>query len=229
MIRRVGWLVLLTAAMWGVGLGEESTPASTQPTGTQVLQLMSAMGVQQEIDSALQSTQNTMKQSARIAFLKKHPDADAETLKKLDEVFDSTQLFNFEAVSESLIPAYQRNLTAADVQAGIDFYTSEAGKRLLAKLPKVIHEANEGGGQLVQQKLEAYSEELQRKLEAFEAELNKPKVPEKSTAVDKPKTAADDKPKTDDTKAVTADDTKTAPSDDQPKTGDTKTTDGTSK
>ena len=41
---------------------------------------------------------------------------------------------------------------------------SDAGKRLLEKVPVIIREANESGGQLVQQKLEAYSEELERKL-----------------------------------------------------------------
>ena len=66
---------------------------------------------------------------------KKNPDADAATLKKLDDVFDSTPLFGFEAISETLVAAYQKNLSAADVQAGIDFYTSEAGKRLLEKVP----------------------------------------------------------------------------------------------
>ncbi len=100
------------------------------------------------------------KSAARDSFQKKNPDADAATLKKLDEVFDSTPLFSFEAISESLIPAYQKNLSAADVQAGIDFYSSEAGKRLLEKLPAIMREANESGGQLVQQKLAAYSEEL---------------------------------------------------------------------
>ena len=189
MIRRVGGLVLMTAALWGMAHGQQATLESTPPSRAQVLQLMSAMGVQQSIDSSLQKAQRQLKLAARNAFLKKNPEADAATLKKLDEVFDSTQLFSFEAVSEALIPAYEKNLSAADVQAGIDFYSSEAGKRILEKLPAIIQQANESGGQLVQQKLAAYSEELEHKLKAFQAELDAQKPPEKPMP-------ADDKAKT---------------------------------
>lgn len=203
MIRRVGWLVLLTAALWATGVGQ-SIPESNQPTESQVMQLMTAMGVQHDIDSSLQSTQNTMKLAARNSYLSKHPNADAETLKKLNEVFDSTPLFNFEGLSESLIPAYQHNLSADDVQAGIDFYTSDAGKRMLQKLPTIIKQANENGGQLVQHKLETYAEELQHKLEAFEADPNKPNVPEKPKSDDAKPKAADAKPVTADDKAKPA-------------------------
>ena len=74
------------------------------------------------------------------------------------------------------------------MQAGIDFYSSDAGKRLLEKLPTVLREANESGGQLVQQKLAAYSEELQRKLETFEAEMHRPKSGDKASAAIRSKT-----------------------------------------
>ncbi len=196
MIRRMGVLVLLMAAMCGVSLGQQVALDSTPPSRAQVLKLMSAMGVQQSIDSSLQKTQESVKLAARSSFLKKNPEADAATLKKLDEIFDSTPLFSFEAVSEALIPAYEKNLSASDVQAGIDFYSSEAGKRMLEKMPEIIHEANESGGKLVQQKLAAYSEELERKLHSFQAELDKQKTP----AADAAK-GADGKSKTTDEKS----------------------------
>ena len=193
MIRRFGVLVLLFTMMCGVGLAQAQAVAldSTPPSRAQVLKLMSAMGVQENVDASLKGTQNKIKVAARSSFQKKNPSADAETLKKLDAVFDSTPLFTFEAISETLIPVYQKNLSASDVQAGIDFYDSEAGKRLLAKVPLIIRESNESGGKLVQQKLQAYSAELERKLEAFQSEVDKQKPP----AADKAK-SAEDKPKT---------------------------------
>ena len=103
-------------------------------------------------------------------------------------------MFSFEEISEALIPVYEKNLSASDVQAGIDFYTSDAGKRLLEKVPVIIRESNASGGQLAQQKLKAYSEELERKLEAFQTEVDKQKP------ADKPKSAGD-KPKTTDDKS----------------------------
>jgi uncharacterized protein len=194
MIRRLGVLVLSFTMMCGMGLAQGVALDSTPPSRAQVLKLMSVMGVQQGVDTSLRNTQNKVKQSARAAFLKKNPDADAATLKKLDQVFDSTPMFSFEAISEALIPVYEKNLSASDVQAGIDFYASDAGKRLLEKVPVIIRESNESGGQLVQQKLKAYSEELERKLEAFETEVAKQKP------ADKPK-ASDDKSKTTDDKS----------------------------
>ncbi len=195
MLRRMGVLVLLMAAMCGVGLGQQVALDSTPPSRAQVLKLMSAMGVQQSIDSSLQKTQEKLKLAARSSFVKKNPEADAATLKKLDEVFDSTPVFSFEAVSEALIPAYEKNLSASDVQAGIDFYSSDAGKRMLEKMPAIIHEANESGGKLVQQKLAAYSEELERKLQSFQTEFDKQKTPAADTTK-----GADNKSKTTDEK-----------------------------
>jgi uncharacterized protein len=184
MIRRLGVLVLLFIMMCVVGQAQGVALDATPPSRAQILKLMSAMGVQQNVDASLKSTQNKIKLAARTSFLKKNPDADAATLKKLDEVFDSTQLFSFEAISGALIPVYEKNLSASDVQAGIDFYSSEAGKRLLEKVPVIIRESNESGGQLVQQKLKAYSEELERKLGAFQSEVDK-----QQPAAEKPKTA----------------------------------------
>jgi hypothetical protein len=187
-------LVLLTA-MCGVSAAQVALDP-TPPSRAQVLQLMSAMGVQQSLDASLKSTQNKLKNAARASFLKKYPEADAATVKKLDDVFDTTPLFGFESLTEPLVAAYQKNLSATDVQAGIDFYNSEPGKRLLAKLPAIQREANETGGKLVQEKLAAYSEELERKLAAFQAEMDKNAQPdEKSKAADGKSNPTDQKSK----------------------------------
>jgi hypothetical protein len=188
-MRRFAVSILLFTTMCAVALAQQVVMDSTPPSRAQVLKLMAAMSVQDTVNNSLKATQGKIKLAARTSFLKKNPDADAATLKKLDDVFDSTPLFDFEGISETLIPVYQKHLSAADVQAGIDFYTSESGKRLLQNVPVIIRESNESGGQLVQQKLKAYSEELERKLEAFEAEVDKQKPP----AAEKSKTADDAK------------------------------------
>jgi uncharacterized protein len=193
MIRRLGLLVLLFTTMCGVVLAQAVALDATPPSRAQILKLMSAMGVQENVNSSLNGTQNKIKLAARASFLKKNPDADAATLKKLDNAFDSTPLFDFEGISETLIPVYEKNLRATDVQAGIDFYSSEAGKRLLGKMPVIIRESNESGGQLVQQKLKAYSEELERKLDAFQSDVDK----QKPAAAEKPKAADDNSKPTD--------------------------------
>lgn len=172
-VSRWGVLILGVVLLCGAGVAQV-TLDPTPPSRAQVLQLMAAMGVAQNMDASLKGAQNRIKNADRASFQKKYPEADAATLKKLDEVFDSTPLFGFDTISEPLVAAYQKNLSAADVQAGIDFYSSDVGKRLLGKLPAIQREAGENGGPLVQQKLKAYSEELERKLESFQAEMKPP-------------------------------------------------------
>jgi hypothetical protein len=194
MIRRLGALLLLLTSLcaWGVAqVALDPTP----PSRAQVLQLMSSMGIQQSVDNSLKNTQSKIRNAARASFQKKFQDADAATLKKLDDVFDSTPLFGFETLSEPLVAAYQKNLSAADVQAGVDFYASDAGKRLLGKLPAILREANETGGALVQQKLASYSEELERKLAAFQSEVDQKNSAEKSKAADDKSNTTDQKSK----------------------------------
>jgi hypothetical protein len=191
MLGRLGVLALLCTLLCGAAVAQTVALDTTPPSRAQVLKLMSAMGVQQSVDASLRNTQDKVKAAARASFQKKNPGADAATLKKLDNVFDSTPLFTFEDVAEAIIPVYQKNLSAGDVQAGIDFYSSDAGKRLLEKVPVILREANEQGGQLVQQKLKTYSEELERKLDAFESEAN----PQKPSEAPQSK-AADDTSKT---------------------------------
>jgi hypothetical protein len=175
---RWGAWIVLCAVMSGAAMAQApKASGSTPPSREQVLKLMSAMGVQQSVDESLHQAQSKLKDAARESFLKQYPNADAATLKKLDAVVDDTPFFKFEDIAEVVIPVYQRNLSADDVQAGIDFYSSEHGKRLLEKVPVILREANEEGGKVVQSKMEAYGDTLERNLEAFRAQVQKTPPP----------------------------------------------------
>jgi len=183
MIRRLAVLLLLTGAVGSSALAQLALDPSP-PSRAQVLQLMSAMGVQQRVDASLKSAQQKVKDAARASFQKSYPDASPAMMKKLDAIFESTPVFTFDEISEPLIAAYEKNLSAVDVQAGIDFYTSESGRRLLDKLPAIQRESNTSGGALVSQKLAAYTEELERKLAALREEAEQQKPAEKAKPAD---------------------------------------------
>lgn len=167
----------MLAALSGAAFADEAATNAAPPSREQVLRLMSAMGLQQNVDTSLLSAKAKVKEAAVASFKQKHPDADEATMKKLDDVFDSTKFFTFADVAEAVIPIYQKNLSAGDVQAGIDFYSSQAGKRLLEKVPEILHEASQTGGALVEQKLDAYTAELQSKLEDFQNQMNPSQTP----------------------------------------------------
>lgn len=188
MVRRLVALVVLFASTCVVGLAQVALDP-TPPSRAQVLSLMTAMGIRQGVENSLKAAQGRVKASARAAYKKKNPDADEASLKKLDAVFDTTPLFGFEEISETLVGVYQKNLSAADVQAGIEFYNSEAGRRLVEKIPVIVRQADDSSRQLVQQKLEAYSNEITRKLEAFQQDMEQ----EKPAAAKKPNTDGNSK------------------------------------
>lgn len=195
MVRHIGVLVLLVALASGAAVAQGLAMDPTPPSRAQVLALLTAMGIRENVESSLHRAQASVKASAHAALKKKHPEATADDLKKLDAIFDTTPLFGFEDISEILVEVYRKNLSAADVQAGIDFYTSEAGQRLVGKLPAIIREANDSSQQAVQQKLENYADSIQRKLTAFQAEYEKEHPADKAKAPAAPAPGAEPKAK----------------------------------
>ena len=168
---RVGISLLsavLCVAMSGAAAAQA---ASDQPSREQVLKLMTVMGVQQSVEEALHRSQAGIQDAARETFLKNTPAVDDATKKKMEEILAAEPFFKFDELVDAVVPIYQKNLSPGDVQAGIEFYSSPAGKRLLEKVPEILREANESAGKVAQQKMEKYAEQLDRKLQVLQAEL----------------------------------------------------------
>jgi hypothetical protein len=172
MTSRLGTFLLAVALCLGMSGVATAQAAGNQPSREQVLKLMSVMGVQQSVEEALHRSQTSIKDTARDTFLKNTPGTlDDAAKKKMEEILDNEPFFKFEDMVDVVIPIYQTNLSAADVQAGIEFYSSPSGKRLLEKIPDILREANESAGKIAQQKMEKYAEMLDRKLQVLQAEL----------------------------------------------------------
>lgn len=172
MKNRLGTFLLSVVLCMALSGAATAQAASDQPSREQVLKLMSAMGVQQSVEEALHRSQDSIKDAARETFMKNTPGTiDEATQKKMNEILDSEPFIKFDDLVDVVIPIYQKNLSAADVQAGIDFYSSPPGKRLMEKVPDILREANEAGGKIAQQKMEKYAEQLDRKLQVLQAEV----------------------------------------------------------
>jgi len=87
----------------------------------------------------------------------------------------ATPRVTYEDVSDGVVAATQRHLSAADVEAAIAFYSTEAGERLRQHLPAILREANIHSTQIVKQKLQAYSDALNRTLMNFQNEMDQRK------------------------------------------------------
>ena len=172
MTSRWGTLLLCVVLCLGMSGAAMAQAAGNQPSREQVLKLMSVMGVQQSVEEALHRSQISIKDKARETFLANTPGTiDSDTTKKMEEILDTEPFFKFEDLVDAVIPIYQKNLSAADVQAGIDFYSSPSGKRLLEKVPEIFREANESAGKIAQEKMEKYAEQLDRKLQVLQAKV----------------------------------------------------------
>ena len=157
--------------------------AGDQPTREQVLKLMSVMGVQQSVEEALQRSKTSIKDTARDTFLKNTPGTlDDATKKKMEDILEAEPFFKFDDLADVVVPIYQKNLTGTDVKAGIDFYSSPSGKRLIEKVPEILRQANEAAGAVAQQKMEKYAEQLDRKLQVLQAEVQAKQPAPKSDA-----------------------------------------------
>jgi hypothetical protein len=96
------------------------------------------------------------------------------TIQKLDASFDGAPAITFEDVAKPAIDLIQNKLSAREVQAGIDFYSSEAGKHLSAQMPAILLQARPSSEKMLSQKLKQYTEELNRRLKDFQGQYRQP-------------------------------------------------------
>ena len=68
-----------------------------------------------------------------------------------------------DAMVDLIVPMYQRHYSEEDVQAAIDFYTSPAGKRFIAKQGVVMQESMQAGQQWGEQIARRAIERLQQR------------------------------------------------------------------
>jgi len=169
---RLGVLLLGIALASGALLAQSGPAADEQPTREQVLKLISIMGLQEKVDAMLKGQQNKVMAGAHGCFVDMNPTADEATVARLDAALAATPRVTYEDVSDGVVRATQRRLSAADVEAAIAFYSTEAGERLRLHLPAILREANIHSTQIVKQKLQAYSDALNRTLMNFQNEMD---------------------------------------------------------
>jgi hypothetical protein len=172
---RLSVLVLGIASVSSALLAQSAAVPGPPPTREQVLKLISVMGLQTKVDAVLKVKQGKVMAGAHGCFVDMNPHASQETLEKLDAALAATPQVTFEDVADGLVSSAQRHLSAADVEAAIVFYSSEAGTRLRLQLPVILREANAGNAHVMMQKLRAYSDALNRTLVDFQNEMDQRK------------------------------------------------------
>jgi hypothetical protein len=176
---RVVALLLALVSLCGVLAAQDGVAEAVPPTREQVQKLLQIVGIEHHLDTMLEQRQSKVREGARGCFRDMNPGADDATLKRLDAAFANTPLITSADFSDGLITELQRRLSAAEVQAGIDFYGSEAGRSLTQKMPVILQNLRVSIGPVVEKKLQAYTNALNRTLMDFQNEMNqrKPQPP----------------------------------------------------
>ncbi len=81
-----------------------------------------------------------MKENLSEVMKKNFPEAGAGVGIIVDKIFDMDKIFNADEMLETLIPIYDRNLSAEELQGLINFYGSDVGHKLILVSPVINKE-----------------------------------------------------------------------------------------
>jgi hypothetical protein len=144
-------------------------PVEQRATSEDILALMDVMHSRRQMAAMLDSMKRNMLEGMRLSFLKEHPGASPVVLSKLDATMDGVwKVINLDELVAAGIPVYQKYLTHEDAIGLISFYSSPAGQHYLARMPALIKESSEVGGNVMKGHLDEIQRDAKLKFEQFE-------------------------------------------------------------
>jgi hypothetical protein len=155
------------------------------PSRDEVLKLMDVLGSRKQMKSAMDGMGDVMSRGMLDEMRKKAPNATPEQEKMMSEFIagirqDILSVMNQDEMLELIIPVYQKHLTRQEVKMVTDFYSSPAGQAFVQKMPIVLNEAMQVGGDYGRSRQGELNKLLQTRLAEFEA-----KVKEQKSATEK--------------------------------------------
>src|ERR1700730_3526098 len=119
--------------------GAQQPSDSAVPEKADVMQFLDLMHAKAQMVQVMEGMQKQMRLSAEQSFKRKVPEATAEQMAKVDEMFEG--LFKEMPVDEmvdAIVPIYQKHLTRADLRAVTAFYSSPTGQKILKEMPAIM-------------------------------------------------------------------------------------------
>lgn len=155
------------------------------PSRDEVLKLMDVLGSRKQMKAAMDGMGDVMSRGMLDEMKKKVPNATPEQEKMMGEFIagirqDMLSVMNQDEMLELIIPVYQKHLTRQEVKMVTDFYSSPAGQAFVQKMPLVLNEAMQVGGEYGRSRQGELAKLVQARLAEFEA-----KVKEQKSATEK--------------------------------------------
>ncbi len=173
-------LLLILLATRTLTVGQPSPTPSAPATRQDVLRLFKVMHINDQMRSVMDAM--TKQQSALVheTMKKRYPQMTEERLEQFDAMMEEgIKDFPVDAITDDLIPVYQKHLTRTDVRAMNIFYSSPTGQKLLREMPEMTSESMQLSYGRMQKQMDAMMERMQKMMK--EEELNR-KVPPKPPA-----------------------------------------------
>ena len=151
------FLFLLTSTLFAQQSTARNSPNSSivpkeeQASREDVVALMDVMHSRRQVVAVIDMMKEQMLNGMHQSFLREHPNASPEALKKLDATMEGAWKFiNIDELTEASIPVYQKYLSHEDALALIAFYSSPTGQRFLDRMPSLVKEAGAAGAKVMQ-------------------------------------------------------------------------------
>jgi len=141
-------LVLVSA---GRAQNAASTSSDAPASKGDIEQLFATTHIRDRVHAQMEAGVAQMRQALHESLRKKYPDLTQKDSDRLDSFFDQLlKTYNFEAIVDDMIPAYQRHLTKADVAAMLVFYNTPTGQKVIKEMPVIMSEATQAAGPRMQ-------------------------------------------------------------------------------
>jgi hypothetical protein len=115
-----------------------------------------------------------MRRALHDTMRKKYPDMTQKDSDRMDSFFEQVlRDYDFEAIVDEMIPAYQRHLTKADVAAMLAFYNTPTGQKVIKEMPLIMSEATQAAGPRMEKALSEIADQADRMLQ----DAQKPDAP----------------------------------------------------
>jgi hypothetical protein len=156
-----------------ISCAQAQTAMTEQPaTREDVLRLFQTLRIREQCEGMQKSMMAQWKPMLDETFQKYNrelpPEAAAQLQASIEKSMQrATTVYPVEEILEDFLPAYQKNLTKADINAIVGFYSSPAGQRLLDKTPKITEDGMAIIMPKMHQRIMQVMEEMQKDIEAF--------------------------------------------------------------
>jgi uncharacterized protein len=181
--------VLAVCMMWAATCAAQQAPAAPTPspataaadqpaTAADIQRYDDAMHVRDLMKNTMDAVSKQMRQMMHDQ-IQKTPNLPPDAEEKMNKMYDNMlQKMPIEDLLQAMEPVYAKHFTRGDVDAMIAFYSTPAGKKMLAEMPAITQEVMQASSGVLRKYMDQTMQEIQDQI----AEMQKDTQPDPKKA-----------------------------------------------